>query len=194
MRPRQSTATEMWCGACKEMHPREHFGKSKHEATGLANACKAAVAIRNRLSHARDKERNKTRHSALRVAHKAGPNAVLWAVKHLLSDARCRASARGLAFALTVESIRKPTHCPVFGVELIYQASGRRSPNSASIDRFDSSRGYTPDNVWVISWRANQIKNDATLDELKRLVAALDQKAAGRLLDGVTHDQFPTVT
>ncbi|HWH74938.1 MAG TPA: hypothetical protein VNV16_11820, partial [Methylibium sp.] len=55
----------------------------------------------------------------------------------------------------------------------------------------DSRRGYTTDNVWVICWRANQIKNDATLDELKRLVAALEQKAAGRLLDGVEHNGFP---
>ena len=191
MRPRPSTETALWCGACKAMHPREAFGRSKHEATGLANACKAAVAIRNRLSHARNREQNNARHIALRVTRKTGPEAVTWALKHLLADARGRAQARGLEFALDMDSIPRPTYCPVFGSELVYRADGRRRDNSASLDRIDSRRGYTADNVWVICWRANQIKNDATLDELKRLVAALEKKAAGRLLDGRTHDEFP---
>lgn len=102
MRPRPSTETELWCGACKAMHPREAFGRSKHEATGLANACKAAVAIRNRLSHARNREQNNARHIALRVTRKTGPEAVTWALKHLLADARGRAQARGLEFALGI--------------------------------------------------------------------------------------------
>lgn len=67
MRPRPSTPTTLWCGACKAMHPRSEFGKSKHEASGLTNACKKAVAIRNRLSHARNRESNNARHAALRV-------------------------------------------------------------------------------------------------------------------------------
>jgi hypothetical protein len=173
------------------MHPRDAFGKSKHEATGLANACREAVAVRNRLSHARNRERNNARHIALRVTRKAGPDAVTWALKHLLADARGRAEAKGLDFTLDLDTLPRPSHCPVFGSELVYRADGRRRDNSASIDRIDSRRGYTNDNVWVISWRANQIKNDATLDELKRLVAALEKKAAGRLLDGVEHNGFP---
>jgi hypothetical protein len=191
MRPRPATDIELWCGACKAMHPRKAFGKSSHESTGLANACTDAVAIRNRLSHARNREANNARHHALRAGRKAGPDAQAWAVKHLLADAAGRASARGLAFNLTAENLHQPTHCPIFGCELVYQAKERRQDNSASLDRVDSSRGYTVDNVWVISWRANQIKNDATLDEMKRLVAAMEQKAAGRLLDGVEHNEFP---
>lgn len=192
MRPRPSTATELWCGACKAMHPRSAFGKSKHEREGLANACKAAVSLRNKMTHARAAERNNARHVTNRKNRKAGPDAVTWALKHLLADARGRAAARGLEFDLALSDLPRPTHCPVFGVALTYQAVGRRLGSSASIDRIDSSRGYTRSNVWVICWRANQIKNDATLDELKQLCVALESKAAaGRLLDGRTHDEFP---
>lgn len=194
MRPRPATATELWCGACKAMHPRSEFGKSKHEATGFANACRTAVSIRNRLSHARNHERNNARHIDLRASRKAGPDAVTWALKHLLADAQGRAAARGLEFSLSLDALPRPSRCPIFGVELVYQANGRRQDNSASLDRIDSVRGYTPDNVWLISWRANQIKNDATLDELRRLVAALEARAAGRLLDGVEHNGFPEAT
>ena len=42
----------------------------------------------------------------------------------------------------------------------------KRLENSASLDRIDNVKGYIPGNVQVISWRANRVKSDATLDEL----------------------------
>jgi len=36
-----------------------------------------------------------------------------------------------------------------------------------SLDRIDSRKGYTKDNIQVISNKANILKNDATLSELK---------------------------
>ena len=59
-----------------------------------------------------------------------------------------------------------PIHCPMLGIPLDYTREISRSDNSPSIDRIDSNLGYTPDNVHVISWRANRIKNDSTPDEL----------------------------
>jgi hypothetical protein len=41
--------------------------------------------------------------------------------------------------------------------------------NSYSLDRIDSNKGYVKGNVWVISRRANVIKNNATLEELELL-------------------------
>jgi hypothetical protein len=45
-----------------------------------------------------------------------------------------------------------------------------------SIDRIDPSKGYTPDNVWLISQRANRIKNDATPEELKLIAEAVAER------------------
>lgn len=42
--------------------------------------------------------------------------------------------------------------------------------NAPSIDRFDNNKGYEKGNVAVISWRANNLKRDATLDELQKVV------------------------
>lgn len=44
-------------------------------------------------------------------------------------------------------------------------------PAAPSIDRINQDSGYTKDNIRVISWRANHIKNDATLEELEKIVA-----------------------
>jgi hypothetical protein len=62
-----------------------------------------------------------------------------------------------------------PTHCPVLGIALKHNTA-RRLDNSPSIDRIDSSKGYTKDNVRVISWRANKLKNNGTLEELEAVV------------------------
>ena len=47
---------------------------------------------------------------------------------------------------------------------------GRYRENSASLDRIDSSRGYVPGNVWVISTKSNRIKNNSTFNDMKKLV------------------------
>jgi hypothetical protein len=65
-----------------------------------------------------------------------------------------------------------------FGTEFLQlnvNNRSRREPNSPSLDRIDNTKGYVPGNVWVISWRANDLKRNATLEELKLLVAALEE-------------------
>lgn len=66
-----------------------------------------------------------------------------------------------------------PDVCPVFGIPLNYNGSGKqgwsRDDSSPSVDRIDSTKGYTKDNIQIISWRANRIKNDSTPEELRRL-------------------------
>ena len=39
-----------------------------------------------------------------------------------------------------------------------------------SLDRFNSGLGYIPGNVFVISYRANTLKNNGTLDEFKKII------------------------
>ena len=65
--------------------------------------------------------------------------------------------------------------CPLLGVPM-WKNSEEPCANSYSLDRIDSSKGYVKDNVWVISRRANAIKNDATLEELELLVTNLRNK------------------
>lgn len=54
--------------------------------------------------------------------------------------------------------------CPILGIEIDWMNT-KRGENSPSLDRTDSTKGYIPGNVQVVSWRANRIKNDGTAEE-----------------------------
>jgi hypothetical protein len=84
-------------------------------------------------------------------------------------SAQDRAFKKGLEFSIKVEDISIPEICPLLNKKLIL---GDRE-YTPSLDRIDSKKGYTPDNIWVISHRANQIKNDATFEELKLITENL---------------------
>ncbi len=87
------------------------------------------------------------------------------AAKKLLIRAKYRAKAKGLDFDLEADDIEIPEVCPYLGFKLVAEA-GRQKRRSISLDRIDSSKGYTKGNVRVISWLANTMKNNATLEEL----------------------------
>lgn len=76
-----------------------------------------------------------------------------------------------------------PDRCPALGIEINYngvagarQGWSSRTDNSPSIDRIDSSKGYEPDNIQIISWRANRIKNDSSPEELRLLADYMEKK------------------
>jgi hypothetical protein len=85
--------------------------------------------------------------------------------------AKWKAKQLGLGFDITEEDIEIPKVCPVLGIPL-FRNIGKGGPgwNSPSIDRIDPSKGYVKDNVRVISHRANTLKNNASLEELEKIL------------------------
>lgn len=83
--------------------------------------------------------------------------------KYLLFRAKSRAKSSGIPFSISEADIIIPSHCPVLGHPLITDAGRRYAP---SLDRIDPDKGYTPDNIQVISNLANTMKNNATPEEL----------------------------
>jgi hypothetical protein len=98
-------------------------------------------------------------------------------VANMLRKAKQRARLAGLPFDLADWDISIPSSCPVLGIPL-KSGSGhnmRASPNSPSLDRIDNSKGYVLGNIAVISLRANMLKADATVEELKAIVAYMER-------------------
>lgn len=82
-------------------------------------------------------------------------------VHYLLKHAKARAKQRGIEYSLTPEDIILPEVCPVMQVPFIPQDK----KYTYSLDRKDSAKGYTKDNVWVISLIANSMKWSSTKEE-----------------------------
>ena len=89
--------------------------------------------------------------------------------QRILQDAKTRAKRKNIDFNLLLEDIVVPQVCPILGIPLYRSPTNRACPNSPSLDRIDCSEGYTKNNVQVISWRANDLKRDATLEEIEKL-------------------------
>ena len=95
--------------------------------------------------------------------------------------AKQRARQAGLPHSITpgyIEHIAR-LYCPVLDIYLAYErSSGVIRPDSPTLDRHDNALGYVEGNVCVISWRANAIKNNATVAELEAVLSyARDMRA-----------------
>jgi len=90
---------------------------------------------------------------------------------------RNNAGRRGIYFNLTIDDLKAawPTdgRCPVFGY-ILRRGRRTRKNSSPSVDRVKNSAGYRRGNVRVISNRANLLKSDATIAELRRVIEYME--------------------
>jgi hypothetical protein len=103
-----------------------------------------------------------------------------YCARELIWMARARAGKTGLEFRITVRDLMPmPETCPVLGTPINYttpRGQGSLQENDRpTVDRIDNSKGYVPGNVAVISWRANRLKSDGSLEEMEKLVAYMRQ-------------------
>jgi hypothetical protein len=168
--------TERRCGTCGSLKPEDAFYSADPR-------CKACELARAKARNARPEIKARTR--ARDAARRADPmkRAALNAYSRhhgkslprevrMIDSAKERAKAKGLPFAITKADIPIPQRCPLLGI-VLSRGPGKLHAASPSLDRKDPSKGYVPGNVWVISYRANAIKNDATLEELELLTRNL---------------------
>jgi len=176
------------CACCKMLKPEDEFTKEKRRKDGLAPYCKEC----NRVKRLADRDR----HNAYRVAKwKADPeyrehylayhreryvrekdklrayqgrhySIPLNKLKYLITNVKSRAAKNGLDFDLDHTKMFIPTHCKYLGMELTYTHKQGRKPSTISIDRIDPTKGYTMDNVQIISDKANRMKQNASMSEL----------------------------
>lgn len=91
-----------------------------------------------------------------------------------LANAKVRAGRAGVplnvdhAFLLAMAHDTKT--CPVFDFVFEYQGRGRIHAASPSLDRIDPKKGYVRGNVAIISVRANSIKQNASWQEIAKVV------------------------
>jgi hypothetical protein len=156
--------------------PLVDFGRDKSRPDGYHSHCKACRRQKRQRWYNTNKteilETLKDNYYLNHDANKLAANkrsaeykarrGISWA---LLMSVKTRAKKRGLEFNLVEQDIVIPDVCPILGISLTREV-GPRTDNYPTLDRINNSKGYTKDNVMVVSWRANELKGTATLHEL----------------------------
>lgn len=144
---------------------REYYQRNKERRRANAKAWEEKNREKVRASHRQGQARRRALglDKPVRLRWEANNrDYVLW------NAARQRARRDGLRFEIERSDVAIPECCPILGIKLnLGGEKGRMQPDSPSLDKIDPSKGYVPGNVWVISWRANRMKSDATPDELR---------------------------
>lgn len=141
----------------------------KQEAIQARSLAKPEIqeASRQRVSRFRSTEEGKAYQVQYIKAYMTIPAKRLQA---LCAGAKRRAEKAGLPFDEDLRdylALNPPVHCPCCGKVLDYSVGrGANRNDSPSLDRMVGSLGYTKLNVRVICWRCNDLKRNATAEEL----------------------------
>lgn len=144
--------------------------------------------IRERSRIYREKNREKIREINRR--YRKNNNERIWARRRYYREAnialimwrsaKIRTRKHDRQFTITVEDVDAALHCtngvcPALHIPL-FVGKGKITDNSPTLDRIDSSKGYTPDNIQVISWRANRLKNNANFKDMRKLSSHMERR------------------
>lgn len=105
------------------------------------------------------------------VFHIVWARKMIKAVDEIYQSLKNSAKLRNIEFTLTKTDlwlIDIPITCPVFGFPLRTNR-GKVQFDSYSFDRIDNNVGYIATNIIIVSYRANILKKDASILELKQL-------------------------
>jgi hypothetical protein len=88
-------------------------------------------------------------------------------ISNLMGDLKRRAKKANLPHELTLAEFKKwrlniGDRCQITGVPVTWEP---HQWNTGSVDRIDSSKGYTLDNVQLVIWPVNMMKNDLGHDD-----------------------------
>ena len=74
-------------------------------------------------------------------------------------------------FDLKIEDIPQiPKYCSILKIKIKENKISAPLDSSPSVDRINPKKGYIKENIRIISNRANRIKSDATLKELRLIL------------------------
>lgn len=102
---------------------------------------------------------------------------------NMLKKAKRRSAEKNLPFNLTKSDLEGlfVMKCPVLGLGLDWRAGrmggGGLYDNTPSLDRICPEKGYVVGNLQIISYRANQLKNNATLAEIRAIAEWMERHA-----------------
>lgn len=171
------------CSKCGIEKNYSEFFKDNHLKSGYRSDCKECNLIEQKLykdkNHDKIEKRRREYQSIPETRKRINQRSADWNKnnlnKTLLSAAKKRAAIQKCEFNIDLDDIKIPKFCPLLGIDII-RSDIKHSPNSPSLDKINPDLGYVKNNIHIISRRANTIKNNATIDEIERILSWYDIK------------------
>lgn len=170
------------CRLCNSAKGKIHYQANKERADRLQRERLARPAVAKHASEYKSAyyAKNKEQWKKYRETQKKKENTEPWhRAGRLMVWVRARAAKNGMDFDLDREWVEKKLSvgvCEITGIkfELGRTDSGRFNPWGPSIDRINSSHGYTKDNCRMVVWIYNMAKaewdDEIVLEMAKALV------------------------
>lgn len=172
------------CFKCKQEKPFSSFTPDKRSKDGFHSYCKECNNKRQHEAYWKNlaESRRKNRERDAKDVEKSRQNSKsFWRKKRIEDPAWClwagakaRAGKKNIPFTISREDIHIPEYCPILGIKLKFDNDKGFRMDSPSIDKIVPELGYTQENIQVLSWRANQLKSNGTLEEFKKLVSFME--------------------
>jgi hypothetical protein len=161
--------TDKRCRSCGETKPVTQFWKNGFRKSGTQMwqaECRTCMRSRN-SKWCRDNRSAAEVTDAVSLSRQRHP------LKQMFRAAKARSKRKGFPFDLILDDVLPvPEVCPVLGIPLAWTiATGKGvSDGTPSLERIVPKLGYVRGNVVIISYRANILRKDATLDEMQMMV------------------------
>lgn len=138
------------CKICGETKPLDQYHRARQNVKGVDSRCKTCKSVAEAERYRDD-----------------------W-FRYQINLKRSECRKKGLPFDLDKEYLQGiwTDGCPVFGVPFVrFDKTHDQSP---ALDRVDPTKGYVKGNVCYISARANRIKYNATVEELRKVLLYIE--------------------
>lgn len=104
--------------------------------------------------------------------------ALRYKLQQALKGTRRRSKEKNIYNDLTLDYLmylweKQSGKCALTGMQMTYKFYEGRVNSNLSVDRIDSAKGYSKDNVQLVCMVANQMKNDLTMSEFIELCEAV---------------------
>ena len=167
------------CLSCNAEKPAQDFHLNASTKDGLQKHCKEcrksrydkdSVVVRGKKLKRYYKDHKGTLSSIKEYRHKK-PELIM------LANAKARAKRLNLPLEITVDDVVIPDFCPILGIPLVV-ADGIPTENSPSLDRFIPEKGYVRGNISVISYKANRLKSNGSVEDLRKIANWMEAHCA----------------
>ena len=148
-----------WCSFCTTWLPLGEFNYNSKSWDSLAGLCRTCASDLNKGRYLKHTRRD--------------------TIARVLQASKSSASYRDIPFSLNLEAIqatwdKQEGRCFYSGQALTFEPG---SPHKATLDRVDSTLGYTPENVVFCSYTVNMMKRSLTLNEFGVIVRELASRS-----------------